>query len=87
MLIGTLNDEVASVISEGERRLDCLLEVPGSAPPVFDPVIEEVLQRKDSESDCDVLKVSPLNIRLSEMKRGLIGILIDSLWLFCFVSW
>lgn len=89
MVISTLawvsNEEVVRVASEGEWRLDCLLDTPRSVP-IFDPKFEGDLQRIESDSDLDAFKVSPLKIRLSEMKRGLIGILTESLWLFCSVS-
>lgn len=83
-LIGTVNEEVVRVVSEGEWRLS-RLDIPGNMP-IFDPPVAEDFQRRDSVSDRDVFKVSPLNIRLGGIKRGLIGIVTDSLLLFCFES-
>lgn len=83
-LTALFKEEVVGVVSEGELRLDFLLDVPKNV--LLDAAVEQDLQRIESDSDFDVFKVSILKRALSEMKRGLIGIETDSLLLFCFVS-
>ena len=79
------DDEAMRVVSEDEWRLVRLIVAPRSVP-ILDPAVEKDLRRIESDSDLDVLKASPLKMRLSVIKRGLMGILTESLLLFCLVS-
>lgn len=84
-LTGMFDDEAMRVVSEDEWRLVRLIVAPRSVP-ILDPAVEKDLRRIESDSDLDVLKASPLKMRLSVIKRGLMGILTESLLLFCLVS-